>query len=177
LFVLQDLRDESFGDDIVQRADDADSYVAGAAGLGLLLGISLAVLLMIWLFRTTKLLRARGHFTRFKPGWAIGGAFIPIAQFVILYRMLSDCRNALAPFNETAMKDRYFSLPWWWGLQTAAILVGQTLGTSDTQNLDSLITEEYLRLGMAAGLLAALVLSAITFDRFRSDFQQLEIFE
>lgn len=170
VMILRDLQNETFGDDIVERADNADSYAAAAAGLGLALSLALAILLMIWLYRTTKLLRIRGYSTRYKPGWAIGGAFIPIAQFVIIFQMLSDCRQALSQFNGAAVKDRYLCLPWWWGLQTAVIIVGRALSSSESEEIDSLLNLEYVRLGMAVTLVGAVVLAAITFDHFRTDF-------
>ena len=66
-----------------QEAIDADNAVAALSGLHGLLLLSIAVVFIIWQFRHAKnaeMLGARGGLG---PGWAIGGWFVPLANFVL----------------------------------------------------------------------------------------------
>ena len=173
IVVLNDIKTGNWSEDLSSRADDADGFASGTAGLALLLSVATIILMMIWLFRTTKMIRARGFTTRFGPGWAIGGFFIPLAQIVIPFLMFVDCKKAITFWNGSGTDNRYAILGWWWWLQTGSLLVGRALSSEDTTDIDSLINQEYIRLAMGAGLLVGAVFGALVFDRFRADFGKI----
>lgn len=174
--VLEDIQNQNWSNDLQERADSADNFAQSTAGLGICLGVALTILLMVWLFRTTKALRQLGYQTKYAPGWAVGGFFIPIAQFIIVYQMISDCRKAIAYFNGGSIDNRYSVLGWWWGLQAAALLVSRSLVSSDSSDINSMIDHEYLRIGVAAAMTAAVILASISFSRFKEDYERLSNF-
>ncbi|WP_116949920.1 DUF4328 domain-containing protein [Jiangella endophytica] len=66
------------------RAEDADAFVGGAGLLWVLVFLAIAVVFIVWQYRHAKnarLLGAQDGVRR--PGWAIGGWFIPLANLVI----------------------------------------------------------------------------------------------
>ena len=88
--VVRDLRAGELAN-IVQRAEDADDYVSAASSLFLLVQVVITVLFIIWMFRAAKNHEALGRTnTRFGPGWAIGGWFIPIANLVLPVLIVQD---------------------------------------------------------------------------------------
>jgi len=65
------------------EGEDADSAVAGALGTHLFLMLALAVVFIIWQWRHAKNAETMGQRGGLGPGWAIGGWFIPLANFVL----------------------------------------------------------------------------------------------
>lgn len=72
------LNPPSFGE-----ADDADSLVAGSMGLYMLTLLATGVVFVIWQYRHAKNAQALGVTGGLGPGWAIGGWFIPLANYVL----------------------------------------------------------------------------------------------
>lgn len=66
-----------------QEAIDADNAVAALSGLHGLLLLSIAVVFIIWQFRHAKNAEMLGTRGGLGPGWAIGGWFVPLANFVL----------------------------------------------------------------------------------------------
>jgi len=62
---------------------DADSSIQGAMVAHLLLALALAATFITWQFRHAKNAQALGERGGLGPGWAIGGWFIPIGNYVI----------------------------------------------------------------------------------------------
>jgi hypothetical protein len=85
--------------DILRRIQDAPLTVSAnevdanqdlletMSGLTSVVGLALCVVLIIWLHRATTNARTWGH-TRWSPGWAIGGWFIPFANAVIPWKVI-----------------------------------------------------------------------------------------
>jgi hypothetical protein len=69
------------------------------------------VALMGFGLRSAQYVRARGVNTRLKPGWAIGGWFIPIGQLILPYLALVDVFGVGAGEQAAARKR---SLVWFW---------------------------------------------------------------
>ncbi len=63
--------------------DDADNFVGGAMAAYFVFFISIAVVFIIWQFRHAKNAESLGFRGGLGPGWAIGGWFIPFANFVL----------------------------------------------------------------------------------------------
>jgi hypothetical protein len=63
--------------------DDADDFVGVAMGAYFLFFLTITVVFIIWQFRHAKNAESLGFRGGLGPGWAIGGWFIPIANFVL----------------------------------------------------------------------------------------------
>lgn len=95
---IKDVLDGNIGSDTGQRADNADNLVGAAAGIMALLSVTILVLIIIWLWRAAKNNEALGRANpRLGPGWAIGGWFIPFANFVIPVLILQDLWRGANP--------------------------------------------------------------------------------
>ena len=77
---LDDLADGTFD---YQAMVDADSSIQGAIVAHALLGLALAATFITWQFRHAKNAQALGERGGLGPGWAIGGWFIPIGNYVL----------------------------------------------------------------------------------------------
>lgn len=71
--------------------------------------IAAAVLVMIWMYRIAANHRALQRATRWAPGWAIGGWFLPPLLFVIPMLMLREMWKASDPEVPPASGDRWKS--------------------------------------------------------------------
>jgi hypothetical protein len=71
------------GDYVYQDLLDADDSVQGAMVAHVLLAVALAVVFIIWQFRHAKNAQALGERGGLGPGWAIGGWFVPIGNYVL----------------------------------------------------------------------------------------------
>lgn len=102
-----------------QDATDADNMVAGAVNGHVLINLVLLILLIVWAWRATKNLQTWGAPLKWRPGWAIGGWFIPIGMLWIPYQVVRDAWR-LAPGGETGSADQkngiwLFGFLAWWG--------------------------------------------------------------
>jgi len=103
----------------VQDATDADNMVSGAVNGHVLINLVLLILLIVWAWRATKNLQTWGAPLKWRPGWAIGGWFIPIGMLWIPYQVVRDAWR-LAPGGETGPADQkngtwLFGFLAWWG--------------------------------------------------------------
>lgn len=80
--LIGDVRDDPFSVD-QQDILDADDAAAAVSGLHLLLVVGLAVVFIIWQWRHAKNAQVLGASGGLGPGWAIGGWFVPLANFVL----------------------------------------------------------------------------------------------
>ncbi len=88
---LGDIIDGSLDLDTVRRVHDADDFVRAATGIMSLLSFAILVLIIIWTYRAAKNNEALGRkYPRLKPGWAIAGWLIPLANAVIPLLILQD---------------------------------------------------------------------------------------
>src|SRR5947199_1504714 len=74
-----------------KAVNDANGLAAAMIILSGLVAVAIFVLLIIWLYRAAKNNEALGRQNpRLGPGWAIGGWFIPLANFVIPFIIMDD---------------------------------------------------------------------------------------
>mgnify|MGYP000002177919 CR=1 FL=1 len=123
-----------------QDATDAENMVAGGLlGIGLT-RIVLFILLIVWAWRATKNLQTWGAPLKWRPGWAIGGWFIPIGMLWIPYQVVRDAWR-LAPGDETRPADQIngtwlFGFLSWWGSIVLLQIGGVGETPSEMRNTD-----------------------------------------
>ncbi len=124
--VLDDIINGRLDPAIVQRARDADDFVAAASAILVFLTVVTVVLWLIWNFRAAKNNEALGRdLPRWKPGWAIGGWFIPLANFVIPVMVLQDLwrgSSSATPRGDARWRGNPGSalIGWYWGFWVAS---------------------------------------------------------
>lgn len=109
----------------------------GIVGVGLislveiLLRLITIILFLIWLYKVFKNLPALGaNNLEFSPGWAVGWWFIPFANLVKPYQVVSELwRESDADFDANTFLSNQISVPsiigWWWGLFIGGNIVGR----------------------------------------------------
>lgn len=152
----------SFGAVVATReVRDATDVVSGFAGLSLLLTLAIAVLFMIWMWRAAKNLPFFGRVQpKFGPGFAIGGWFIPFANFIIPGMQMFDIDKGSGPRLRSGERPRGSALVVVWWL---VFIVGRAFGllapefeagkAYDVANFD--VQNTLLIVGSAATAIAA----------------------
>lgn len=154
-----------------QRAEDVDAFVALAVILWVLVFLATAVVFIVWQYRHAKNTRALGHehVGVSKPGWSIGGWFIPLANLVIpalnLYRngRVSDPDGADRPPYERRGPGVVVAWAICWGL-AATLDRGAQNSIPDERSsdyIDGLRTADQLSLAANVGYIAAAALAIL----------------
>ena len=131
-----------------QEVSDADDAVAASLGLHLLLVVGLAVVFIVWQWRHAKNAEVLGARGGLGPGWAIGGWFVPLANFVLPGVQLfqsSRASDVAARQEGRAPKGSGLVIAWAIVYGTAALLfiVGGGLRPADEEgNLQVDTTED-----------------------------------
>jgi hypothetical protein len=150
------------------RAEDADTFVGVVALLLLALGITIFVLLIIWMWRLAKNSETVGRsHPRFGPGWTIGGWFIPFASLVIPVLVMQDLWRASdpeSPRGDPTWRTRPGSalIGWWWAFWVAAQVL-RIAGNIDTSanTRDELTTLRVMDVASSFGMVAVVVASIL----------------
>ena len=112
----------------LDRVNSADNAVAGGAIAVFLLTIAIAVLFIIWMWRAANNNEALGRRNpRLSDGWAIGGWFIPVANFVLPVLIMQDLwrgSDASVPRDHPDWRQAPGSalIGVWWGLLVASVV-------------------------------------------------------
>jgi hypothetical protein len=149
------------GDVSLTDLADADDEVTTVLGLGTFVLVAIFVLLIIWLWRAYSNTRALGATPwRWARGWAVGGWFIPLANFVIPKMLINDVwrgADARAPGN-----PRWRKLPvaaivtvWWVLWAGSTFLVRATTFDTEVTSPDKLVV-----LDVVAGTIGLLCVAA-----------------
>lgn len=167
--VIDDFQSGNFAGDIIKRARDADDLATAAAVMYLLLALATAVVFIVWMWRAAKNNEALGRFyPRLKPGWAIAGWLIPLANLVIPVLILQDLWRGSEPSTPRGdpgwRSNRGSSLiGWYW----AAFILSSArfgLGRSEahfgvTKELRDLRTHDSIAIfGLVMSIVAAILL-------------------
>jgi hypothetical protein len=143
---VEDAIDELLLD--LHRVDDADSLVVAAAVLVSLLTVSIAVVFIIWMWRAAKNNEALGRARpRLSAGWAIGGWFIPLANFVLPVLIMQDLwrgSDSSVPRGDPNWRQARGStlVGLWWGTLLASVIARVAAGSnSDEAGEYSSLTE------------------------------------
>ena len=115
------------GDGSLDTVQNADAFLGFASLLSGGLTIAVFVLTVIWQWRLAKNHQQLGRpGTSLGPGWAIGGWFIPLANFVLPFIQFRDLwRGADPEAQPNAWKQgRVSPVLWlWWGLFVGAYVI------------------------------------------------------
>ena len=105
---------------------DADDLVSAMATILGVLTLAIFVVFIVYLYRASKNTELWNHNSRtWTPGWAIGGWFIPLANFVIPALVVSDTwRRSPEPRPTTDVSQRSGTrIVWlWWVLFVIGII-------------------------------------------------------
>lgn len=164
-------------DRVFVRGEVSDALEAANAigSLSLMLGIAIAVVFIIWFWRCAKNLEAfLRDKPRFGPGFAIGGWFIPLANFVLPVLQAQDLWRGSDPTRPRGdpwwRKGKGSALiGWWW----AAFVLGvgrssaPTYEVGDLVEVDALVAVSVILavsscFAVVAALLAIFVVRALT---------------
>jgi len=113
------------------RARDADAFVLVVNVVLGLVVLSIVPWFIVWCFRVAKNQEVLGRAPeRLGAGWAVGGWFIPFANFVIPVLVIQDVwRGSSASIARGdprwRIADRSWLVGWWWGLFVVAMLASQ----------------------------------------------------
>jgi hypothetical protein len=129
--------DDPFGAsfDELQSSDDA---VAGGGGF-LILGLLVTgIVWLIWQYRHAKNARALGQTDGLGPGWAIGGWFIPLGNWVIPQLQLKQAAEASDPSG--ARKAPPIVIVWWvlWVVGAVAGFGSGNRGEEEISSIDDI---------------------------------------
>jgi len=122
--------------------DDLKDKITAAAGLGLLslvVLIATAVLTIIWMYRIARNLQAMNRVGTWKPGWAIGGWFVPpLVLYVVPFLMFRDLWKGSDPDTTNDWRSNRTSpiITIWWILFGLAPIIFIT-ATVSTFSLES----------------------------------------
>jgi hypothetical protein len=111
---------------VTRSVKDATDVVAGVVGFSFLVGLALAVLFIIWMWRAASNLPLFGRVKpKFSPGFAIGGWFIPLANLIIPGMHMFDIDKGSGPRLRPGERARGSGLVvvWW-----IMFIVGRMLG-------------------------------------------------
>jgi hypothetical protein len=145
--------------------NDANAFPAAMIILSGLVGLAIFVLLIIWLYRAAKNNEALGRQNpRLGPGWAIGGWFIPVANFVIPFIILDDVWRGSDPSvprgDPNWRRSATLGAIWAW-LVTAVIwyiptVIATSTGDVRADEPEKVRRDDILRIiGAVAGIVAA----------------------
>ncbi|MGW2655442.1 DUF4328 domain-containing protein [Streptomyces sp. NPDC001478] len=163
---------EATADDFLRyedaAADRADMLYRAAGSLYVMVFLATAVVFLVW-FRRVRLnaevFDAHAHSMR--PGWAIGGWFVPLGNVVLPHRVASDVWTASSPGGGgTGAPAPRGVLHAWWGTLLGATVCARYAALCQEQAGDTNELLHALDLGMVAdGLDIAAAVLAILFVR------------
>jgi len=114
--------------DFFSRARDADDFVRVTDVILAVIVVAIIPCFIVWCFRAAKNQEAlERRPERLGPGWAIGGWFIPLANFVIPVLVIQDLWRGSDARIERGdprwrIADRSWLIGWWWGLFLVSLL-------------------------------------------------------
>jgi hypothetical protein len=166
---ILDFEGRSFGAlaDLQGRADDADTFVGVSVLLTLASLATVFVLLVIWMWRIAKNNELLGRVDpRFRPGWTIGGWFVPLASLVIPVMVMQDLWRGTDPASRPGdptwrSARRSAVVGWWWVAYLVSFLrfAGSGSEAVTRSELETLRTTDTVAVvGSIASIVAAILL-------------------
>jgi hypothetical protein len=170
---LSDLVDHGLRPDLLLEDEDARELVVTMLGVFGVVSLAIVVCFIMWFFRAAKNNEVLGRTRpRFGPGWAIGGWFIPLANFVIPVLIAQDLWRGSDPSvprgdDRWKIGSRSALVGWWW----ATFVLGRFsffIGSGEVENVAADLRRSAYGaivgqlLTIAAAILAILVVRRIT---------------
>ncbi len=157
-----------------KAVNDANALPAAMIIVSGIVAIAIFVLLIIWLYRAAKNNDAFGRQNpRLGPGWAIGGWFIPVANFVIPFIIMDDVWRGSDPSiprgDPNWRRSSTLGAIWAW-LVTAVIwfvptLIATSSGDVRADEPEKVRRDDILRIIGAFGAILAAVFAIIATRR------------
>ncbi len=179
--VVQDIKAGDFSD-VLQRANDADDFVSGAAVFYGLTQLVIVVLFIVWQFRAAKNNEALDRVgARFGPGWSIGAWFIPLANLVIPVMILQDLWRGATPERPRgdprwrSAKGSWLVGIWWAAWLISLLRYGASnAGLHDSSSLDDIEASNTVALiGVVATAIAAVLAACVVWQLSRRQLDTL----
>ena len=145
--------------------DDADAFVEAASAIEFLIGVPLFVLLIIWAWRATVNIEAKGRPGRWSRGWAIGGWFTPVMFFFVPYQIISDAwKNAIDDGDAQGGRNMLWlaGFIFWW-VSVVSAIAGGIIGEGDSIN-DAISSDSLGAVSGGLGVIAG-ILIAVSFNQ------------
>jgi hypothetical protein len=157
-----------------KAVNDANALPAAMILLSGLVALAIFVLLIIWLYRAAKNNEALGRQNpRLGPGWAIGGWFIPLANFVIPFIVMDDVWRGADPSiargDPNWRRSSTLGAIWAW-LVTAVIFtipsaIASSTGDVRADEPEKVRRDDILRIIGAVGAIVAAVFAILVTRR------------
>jgi Domain of unknown function (DUF4328) len=129
--VMSDLPNRLFTSDV----QDADDAVGAGVGFFVIVSVATGIVFVIWQFRHAKNAERLAGRLPLSAGWAIGGWFIPVGNYVLPELQLYRSAAASDPDSPPPNGKAPGIVLWWWVLFAAAgllFLIGRLLHPSDS---------------------------------------------
>ena len=157
--------------------DDADDVVSAVASILAVITLTIFVVFIVYLYRASKNTELWDTAPRtWTPGWAIGGWFIPIANFVIPALVVSDSwrRTPEPPPNPEYGRHNSTGIIWLWWVPFVIGYVGSRLDI-DPDTFSAARSQDWINI-VASIVLAASAVPLIAIVRTLARRQQLIAF-
>lgn len=159
------------GSGFIVRMIGWDGYTTLAGGA--LMTVT-GILFIIWLYRAATSDLVLPQELRWRPGWAIGGWFVPIVFLFVPARIVNDVRRSALRRSGTAEQTGAALVSWWWAawLMTNALSIASAAtdpfppvgdgATPSDLTTYSTVTAAYGAASVFAALLGMFVVARIT---------------
>ena len=152
----------------LREAQHADDLVRAATLVGLCFAVATGVVFILWQWRSAKNAEAFGQTAaRYRPGWSIGGWFVPLANFVIPVLIMQDLWRSSDPHlspEDGRRRPRSALVGWWWAAFVVACWAARGADATDTSSLSDLRAADN-NATLAVALLAVAAILAIAVVR------------
>jgi hypothetical protein len=138
---------------------DADDLVSTMAGILGVITLAIFIVFIVFLYRASKNTELWNIMSRtWTPGWAIGGWFIPLANFVIPALVVSDIwkRTPEAPTSGAADSETSTGIVWVWWVLFVIGIIGSRLDI-DPDTFSAARTQDWINIVTSIALAASAV--------------------
>jgi hypothetical protein len=124
-------------------------------------------------FRAAQFVRERGATTRWRPGWAIGGWFVPILSLFVPFMILRDIISATKSATSAATQR---SLLWFWIWWVAlANLANSTVSNLQSTNVGTVYSSLTLLAGAMCFHIVPFMMGKKLFKTIDADLRAMEL--
>jgi len=126
-----------------------------------------------WVYVTFRDLAQQGARTRYQPGWALGGFFVPLLNLIWPYLVVRDAWRAAAGLRQqagaggSAQRPTPLVVKLWWALMMITVVIGAVGGKAvmpGRMELSAILVAWYVG-AAASSLLAIAMIAAVERER------------